>query len=358
MPNTTSAAAESGTRVHEAIDYYIAHGELPEVDLTPREAFIARWFGDVVNRERGQAQPQHIMTTDDKLVMIMLYGPNMPAHQMRWTGHPDRVEWFEDHIDIWEYKTGYGKQLDANAHPQGRMYVAMVADSRNLEHLPIILHLMSAGEDHGEWHTQCVFDAKAQTVAVTEAKHIAMSVLNNPDHRNADPGNQCKYCRAAGNAVRCPESVKACVAVEIPPIVLPSSAKDIADAYGKWMDLKAKLRAVQLIGEKIEDSMKTLLKCGQAPEGCGWKILPDTEQRRVTAAMKVWEVVQDELTAEEFGDLIKLSFSDLEKAIYRVKKADDKKTTHESVEAELRAALEAAGCIKRVPVEGKIVREG
>lgn len=292
-----SPEALEGTQTHEYIHRALNAEELP--DMNERQEKIVKRFVAKVCTVEGD-KPQKIMTETE---MMIPDGNGIPV----WIAHPDRVTEFDNHIHIWEWKTGYKEQPRASEHIQLRAYILaayLYLSSGRLDQVVYFGHILS-----GENAT--LTTVRFELGDILRAAEELMKIAELCWDKNAKriPGErQCRYCRARGTG-RCPESQQELSLMPAPERLKLIPVKHLGEIYRQWKS------RVAPTGQALEKHIRQLLTEGIEVPGLH---LGEAKKRRViTDVGKAYQALAAlGITGEEFAGECKVSIKNAEQLIY------------------------------------------
>lgn len=318
-PEDKPAAAMSGTKVHNGIHRLLIPGTIDDMELTAREEWVATFFANVCKTEEA------------KIGIPIKVLPECEVYiGEQWCGHWDRIVIFDTCTIVWEWKTGRAHQDTADSHVQGRLYIVAGMDTLQIP-TPVHFHVLSAGEEQGEWHSFCVFDDAAIKNARIEADYI-FDQANNPDAA-LHPGQvQCKYCRARGTP-NCPPTFQ--MLQQAQAAIKADFGQDVA-ALDSAMDI---WKQVQNYGSNMESVVRSLMDNGVAfPH---WEFGRPRIQREVLDITIAHDRLAKTISDAAFLNSCSVSCPDLDNAIYKEQPKGEgiKKITRKEVPAILKDLL-------------------
>jgi len=343
LPDTTSDEATSGQKIHNALRLYFSGTvkDLADVakvcKLDDREEIILNWFArnaeTIITEHGGAAKcyPEFKLNEDGD----------------RITGTADLIVRCKDNqILLFDWKTGYGKQLTAEKNLQLRVYAMKIAEQFGC--IRILACLFSAGnavEDSAfsfaEYGPDEIKESKKEIYAIRDRclAHDAKRI----------PGpEQCKYCKAAGNPDRCPKSLARHNQLAL-TVRKPMTPELRAKCAVIWDNIKAFEAAAKGFKLMVKDELAA------NPDGIpGLKLKAPESRRVITDANKVFEIgIQREWFDQSafVSKAVTVKIGELVKLVKAGLKVTQKEAT-ETVNTE----LGNAGVLKFEPKEQAIER--
>ena len=266
LPETTSPDAEAGTRMHAIIAAIINGGRLPDLNPTADELEAAAQM--IVRAETAMGFRLDAHATAETEVEL--------AADV-WTGHCDLIAQCpaRDALHVVDWKTGWGDVPDAADNAQMRVYACLVSarEVGNTIHVHVVTRTGV---------TSATYDPSAIEASWVELDAIAKDAAAAYAQRITCP-SACKYCRAFGNAERCPESVRL-----IPQAaeVLPRAVAGVQGLVpAKLAELLTLAALVEKLAKKVRDEAERRLE-GDPASVPGWALKPGATRRTVTDARK------------------------------------------------------------------------
>lgn len=219
---TVDPISQSGQRIHLALKNFFACYFSPlnyrEMVLKEREENIFNTFSKKVMLE---IEDNCIFARNTIKVIPEL---ELPENGDGICGTADLVIQFaNEKWAVWDYKTGYAKQIQADKNLQLRTYIVKLDNLYDLNE--ITGHIYSAG-DVGEakfssvlFSEQDINAARCEIYSIRDKCHL-------PDAKRST-GEWCQYCRANGNVQgRCPESL---IIPQVPAIAVSRMTPELAE---------------------------------------------------------------------------------------------------------------------------------
>lgn len=280
MPDIPSKAADSGNKIHNALRIYFSGtaGNLDDIatvcKLDNRESIVLRWFANNADTEienHGGADKRwpelHLPDTGDGI-----------------EGTSDLVVHCNDNTwHVFDWKTGYGKQITATMNLQLRAYCVLVAEKFGLFHVKG--HLYSAGDDPADsaftsvtYGPDEIEESRKEIYAIRDA-----CIAENAPRIPSLTG--CKWCRACGNPTKCNES---CQIQEdnLPDIIEQPLTPELV---ARLKPLYLAFKQAESAQKRFESWLKNIL--ATQPGTIPWaKLAKPSQQREVTDAEKAFIV--------------------------------------------------------------------
>jgi hypothetical protein len=199
-----SPEAASGRLVHEVLALWASRGfcnindacKVKFVDEDSREYIVCCWFAKIIGELIESHGGSQLVVVEQRI--IEQFG------SANVSGQPDLIVWCGDgSIHVIDYKSGYGEQVPAWANAQLAGYVSLFAIRHGVpEGSKVYAHIVSAGSvvpktttEYGADEIQQSIDWLASVVDGCESSGAGRFV-----------GDHCKYCKANGSPILCPES--------------------------------------------------------------------------------------------------------------------------------------------------------
>lgn len=308
---STSDAAESGTRIHEAL-------EIDDMSkLTDFEAYVAGLCNDGVNKilSRAQFDPHDPAVRDIREIRLTVHCGDEETF-----GTCDRLFVKGDIGIAMDYKTGVGKIDDAEDNMQAKAYSVgifqMFPDINKLEFWFIVprrdeLLFAEFTRDNIDEFQQEIADTIR---AARRAKRAWTDGSISINQLSASPDN-CRWC---ANAYKCPAVANSAIRVaksysgelEVPDLVHGSEIDDPV--------LIAKLLKVAPILEKCIAGWKNRAREMVFEQGLdvpGYERAERAGVRKITDPIKAWNQVSGFMSIEQFlsalGDISAAKFEDI-----------------------------------------------
>jgi len=200
LPEKDSDMADSGRKVHNALRLYCGSTISDTQDvitlckLDERETIVFSWF---INRAETTMNAEEVTDRQAELEL------------------PDTGDWIvgtadlvgragPDKMIVWDWKTGWGRQIVATKNLQLRGYIVKVSDMFGCANIDG--HLFACGNQAEDMaFTSVSFGPDDIIAARREINSIRDKCFVN-NAKRIPGGEQCKWCLAAGNESHCPES--------------------------------------------------------------------------------------------------------------------------------------------------------
>ena len=309
----TDGAANSGTKTHNALRMHFS-GTITNIkdivtvcELNERETIVLSWFigrAETIIANHGGAKKVYtelvLEDTGDKI-----------------KGTADMLVICND--DTWhlfDWKTGQGEQITAEANLQLRVYALKVVEKFGCIHLTA--HLFAAGNDPKDAAiTTCNYgpDEIAEARKEIYAIRDACFADNAP---RLPTSERCKWCRALGNPSRCPESCRT-PTVDLPAIIAQPVPPELAS---RLKSIYLAFKQASSAQERFEKWLKDMINTN--PTVVPWAKLAEPKERRtITNAEAAFSIGMKEgwFTQDEFvKDCITVKVPAIEKLAKRTKK--------------------------------------
>lgn len=209
VEDTTSPAAESGTKIHKILQLMLNKATLSDYDLLldakeaqcafmncdEREAFVVGWFADEIYHVCEAHGGVKNVYKEFEVELPIIDG-------IVGIGHPDIL--LECNDGTWhepDYKTGRLAVDTAEKNLQIQAYAIATALKFGL--VSITAHILSAGNDDGITHTESTYHQGHLKALYSTIMEIASNCTK--EHAPRIPGEKaCKYCKGMGTTL-CPE---------------------------------------------------------------------------------------------------------------------------------------------------------
>lgn len=263
LPDTTSDDAAAGTRMHAILAMRVDPDAPAVANITEEEADLADAMQAKAEAAMGFALAE--TTAYDSAQAEVSVSARL------WTGTADAVVWTRDEAHLIDWKTGYGRDVpDADSNAQLRVYALGLWEW--FKPALIHAHLVTRAKA-----TSVTFDAAAMRAAAGELDAIRVAAMD-PAAKRAPCAQACKYCKAFGVAVRCPESV---ALPTVARATIPEAAEAVAALpAAKLADLLGLAALVEKLAKKLRDEAKARLEA-DASAIPGWTLKPGTMRRTV-----------------------------------------------------------------------------
>lgn len=301
-PNTTSDAAESGTRIHAVLA-----GEIPASELSDDEQRVADRC-----HEMDERLPELIGFDgefDADIRECRLWSDGDPRRS-GYSGKPDRIRISHSAglILVTDYKTGYGDVPPAESNWQMR---ALASLAYRIYDIPCVYVALIAPRTVDSL-TICKYGRDDLLLAHRDISD-KIELASNLDAPRIPGEEQCKYCRA--KAI-CPEARAAALAITKydagagEAIAVPTlTAEQLAEALPQLDNAEKIIKA-------IRDQAKIFVAAGGAIPGYEEK--PGVTRREIPDAQAAFAAVSDIITPEEYQTACSVSVAALE-ALYGAK---------------------------------------
>jgi hypothetical protein len=344
LPDTKSDEADSGMKVHNALRLFFSNtvGDLNDAAkvcaLEDREEIIFKWFVNnalTVIEKHGGAIKQYpefkFEDTGDSIV-----------------GTSDLIVRCKDGaLLVFDWKTGYGKQLTADKNLQLRVYAVKTAERFGC--ISVLAYLFSAGnyvEDSAfssaEYGPDEITEAKKEIYAIRDRCLCSCA-------KRIPGAEQCKYCKASGTE-RCPESLEFKKHQEMAlTIRTPLTPEMAAKCSTIWDNIKTFEAAAKGFKRMVKDEL------ARNPDGIpGLRLEPPESKREITNPEKVFEIGVNEGWFDQpsfVSKAVTIKIGELVKLV----KTNLKITQKEATEL-VNTSLGIAGVLKFEPKEQAVER--
>lgn len=268
IPDKPTADSDFGNHVHEFLAGKLDPTDFSQ-DLTPEELDIAEACqaieGRIVNEWRARHGIQDnaavAITRDSERLWLEIYG------QKECSGVADTIYSWECHALVIDYKTLPGDHKDSTDNLQLRC-LAVLANRRSDYKLESVdVAIIQPLKTHNP--TVCHYDQSALHQATNELVLI-LEVAKQPD-APLNPGDHCKYCRAASICPAVHKEVETLSALTINASGLTVSDEDMARLRGKTGAAKKMIAAIEAEAfKRAQADPETWRKYGyEIKEGAG-----------------------------------------------------------------------------------------
>lgn len=335
-PNETNPIAEEGTLLHEACETGVLH------NLDENQQALAAICLNYVDTLKDR----HCKTHLEKKLTINLfekdelhYSVNSKYSQIFGTGDVIICHEKRRHIDLADYKFGYGEIDDAEINIQGQAYMLGAMDIFDWAETCTV-HFIQPRRDEVTTHTYSRDDLKS----VRFRLRVVVERATAPEPATNAHTETCRFC---ANRISC---------VALRDNLLPIARKEIANDFAVDLlkkyspsqvsdpDVLSKMLEVAPVMEKwAQEAKKHAAKVAQetGEEIPGYRLAYRSSPKKVGDAQEAFEALKDELTPEAFARGCKVSLVELTKSL-----ADHKGTTQAAARALLESTLIEAGILE------------
>ncbi|MFA5130651.1 MAG: DUF2800 domain-containing protein [Patescibacteria group bacterium] len=279
LPDIKSDAADSGTKIHNALRLLFQDMKPDEAEkvcqLNDRELSVAKWFFNVAKKEIEKHGGAARLYPEFKF----------PDESDGFTGTADLVVRCNDSaVLLFDWKTGYGKQLTADKNLQLRTYAVLTAETFGC--ISVLAYLFSVGNAVEDSAFSCSEYGPDEIAESKKELYAIKTKCLQPDAPRITGKEQCQWCKASGNPERCPESmefkkqISNALAIRTP--LTPSMRKQCADIYDQIKAFeKAAKNFKQLVKDELHNDPNSLP---------GLRLEPAESVRKITNPEKVFEI--------------------------------------------------------------------
>jgi hypothetical protein len=289
QPDTSSEIAQTGTRIHEAVETGNRDG------LTPSEERLAddcARLADVIHDECG-FDPDDEATETIKEVRLWLYASGVDRIM---SGKPDLVVINGDRALVIDYKTGYLETLEASQNLQLRTLAVMVAVNHEVDEVNVAIVQPNIEPGYSV--------ARYTKPDIDRARRQLIKILNDANDANAvaNPGEkQCRYCKAKPV---CKEAQEASFSV----IEADTTTLDVV----RLPELLEKCDLADRVIKSIRDAALNIVKDGGTV--AGWEMPEAGQSRSFVSTHAVFNALGDVIPREAFANACDVKLNKLETA--------------------------------------------
>ena len=318
QPDTSSDFAQTGTRIHEAVETGNRDG------LTPSEERLADECTQLalIVHDECEFDPRAESTETIKEVRLWLHSFGV---ERIMSGKPDLVVIDGDRALVIDYKTGYLETLEASQNLQLRTLAVMVARNHNVDEVSVAIVQPNIKPGYSI--------ARYDEIDLEIAERQLIKIINDANDENAlaNPGEkQCRYCKAKPV---CKEAQEASFSV----IEADTTTLDVV----RLPELLEKCDLADRVIKAIRDAALDVVRSGGTVDG--WEMPEAGQSRSFVSTHAVFNALGDVIPREAFANACDVKLNKLETAWLD---ATDENETKKSRLATMRALLDDVSVYK------------
>jgi len=288
QPDTSTDIAQTGTRIHEAVETGNRDG------LTPSEERLADECTQLalIVHDECEFDPRAESTETSKEVRLWLTDNGT----LLMSGKPDLVVIDGDRALVIDYKTGYLETLEASQNLQLRSLAVMVARNHNVEEVSVAI----VQPNIRPGYTVARYDEIDLEIAERQLRKILDDA--NDENAVANPGEkQCRYCKAKPV---CKEAQEASFSV----IEADTTTLDVV----RLPALLEKCDLADRVIKAIRDAALDVVRNGGTVDG--WEMPEAGQSRSFVSTHAVFNALGDVIPREAFANACDVKLNKLEAA--------------------------------------------
>ena len=317
QPDTTSDIAQTGTRIHEAVETGDRDG------LTPSEERLADECTQLalIVHDECEFDPRDKETETIKEVRLWL------THNgsLLMSGKPDLVVIEGDRALVIDYKTGYLETLEASQNLQLRTLAVLVAANHDVTEVSVAI----VQPNIRPGYSIARYDERDLDLAERQLRKILDAAQD--ENAVANPGEkQCRYCKAKPV---CKEAQEASFSV----IEADTTTLDVV----RLPELLEKCDLADRVIKSIRDAALDVVRNGGTVDG--WEMPEAGQSRSFVSTHAVFNALGDVIPREAFANACEVKLNKLETAWLA---ATDKSETKKERLATMRSFLDPVSVYK------------
>lgn len=285
-PDTSSEAAKEGTMLHDVVEARLSGKERDDA-LTPEQEECVEKCVDYANGFAGE------FWTEKHLSLVG------PAGVLLTEGTADLVVIFSDSAVVIDWKFGRGYVDEASGNIQLAAYSAMIA-----QRWPNVKKVVASTFTPRQRPMYSTHEFKD---FATITQYVANAIQRTELGLDPRPGErQCRYCKGAA---KCPALRREVATISNDVAKLPPLATMPVDQLSELVDQTS---AIVRFHELVKSAIRGRIE--QGADVPGWRIR-DGRKKRSADAAKLFGVLSDYLTGDEFAGACKVSLPSVENAL-------------------------------------------
>ena len=299
QPDTSTDIAQTGTRIHEAVETGNRDG------LTPSEERLADECTQLALIVHDECEFDPRAESTETIKEVRLWLTDNGTRLM--SGKPDLVVIDGDRALVIDYKTGYLETLEASQNLQLRSLAVMVARNHNVEEVSVAI----VQPNIRPGYTVARYDEIDLEIAERQLRKILDDA--NDENAVANPGEkQCRYCKAKPV---CKEAQEASFSV----IEADTTTLDVV----RLPALLEKCDLADRVIKAIRDAALDVVRNGGTVDG--WEMPEAGQSRSFVSTHAVFNALGDVIPREAFANACDVKINKLETAWLDATDADETK---------------------------------
>jgi len=297
LPETTSAIAETGTRIHEAVetgkrDGLTAFEERLADECDQLALIVADECGFDLTAIAGKAlqKKENAGTYLEQRLWLTRHG------ECIMSGKPDLVTKHKSRALVIDYKTGYLETIEASQNLQLRTLAVLVAVNHTVDEVNVAI----VQPNIKPGYSVARYDSNDLEIAERQLRKILEATKD--ENAPANPGEkQCRYCKAK---TICKEAQAESFSV----IEADTTTLDVV----RLPELLEKCDLADRVVKAIRDAALDIVRDGGMVDG--WELPSGGKSRAFTSVAEVYGAVADVVSREAFMGACDIKIGALETA--------------------------------------------